>query len=247
MPAQYYKVAEWGGPVGEGVSDAKYISVSGIAKTNLAAEPHIIANELICARLGAALGLPIPPCFLVSDGDTSWFVSMNFNLSGEPLPPVRPAEFVQELPELSAGLLLFDIWVLNPDRHAKNVQFDRFQKRANVFDHSRALMPKDFEPRWFAELCRDGTAIDHGTHFLRDEISDGTHLGKWSKRIAALPEFIIRDAVQGAVGAGLDATDVDFFVGYLIERAGRLPEIVETNISQFPRLSLGLGGSLLWS
>src|SRR5690606_21470959 len=70
MPATHYKIADWGDPVGEGVSGSRYINVTGVAKTNVRGEPHIVANEYICARLAAAVGLPVPPGFLVKkDGE----------------------------------------------------------------------------------------------------------------------------------------------------------------------------------
>lgn len=46
-----------------------------------------------------------------------WFASLDFNLTGITLLPVDVTQCVNLLPELSAGLLLFDILIANCDRH----------------------------------------------------------------------------------------------------------------------------------
>ena len=88
MPVTSYKILAWGTPVGHGVSGAQYVNVSGVAKRNSEREPHIVASELIAARLGQAILLPIPPAFIVDRDGAPWFASLNFNLAGESLEPI---------------------------------------------------------------------------------------------------------------------------------------------------------------
>ena len=42
-------------------SAARYCTMTGIAKVAATNQPYVVANELICGRLGLMLGLPIPP------------------------------------------------------------------------------------------------------------------------------------------------------------------------------------------
>ena len=247
MPPRNYKIADWGPPVGEGVSDSRIVSVSGVAKTYSDAEPHIVANEVVCARLAAVAGLPIPPGFTVEFEAKPWFVSLNFNLSGEPLPPVRARDLLDRDPVLCAGILLFDIWVLNPDRHNRNVALDRTSGRCEIFDHSRALMPLDRPAREFAAANEDDIAIDAGNHFLQKEIQDPAGFGHWFHRFHSIPEFQIRDALDAAVGIGLPPEHTDFFADFLIRRRAKLPTLIEHHRAKFPALDLGLGGPIAWS
>jgi len=237
MPATHYKIADWGDPVGEGVSDARLISVSGVAKTSKATEPNIVANEYVCARLAAAVGLPIPPGFLVKEDGTSWFVSLNFNLSGEKLPPIIPRLLVARKPELCAGILLFDAWILNPDRHAKNLMHYEKTDAVQVFDHSRALMPTDLPQQQYATSMVNSPAI--GAHCLAPVIADGSTFTHWHQRIMAVAEHQITDALNEAAEVGLEPANVNFFRDYLLDRRTRLPNIVAANTSVFPGLNLG--------
>lgn len=242
MPASHYKIAEWGDPLNDGVSESRYINVNGVAKTNLPLEPHIVANELICARLALAVGLPVPPGFLVMKDGEPWFVSLNFNLAGEPLPPIRPQLLVARKPELCAGIVLFDAWVLNPDRHARNLAHDTSTDDVQIFDHSRALMPTDMAQRQYAEQMVDSPAI--GAHCLARELTDASAFKGWHQRIMAIPEHQLTDALQAAVDVGLEPGNVGFFMDYLLERRSRLPNIVAANPLVFPSLNLG---SLPWT
>lgn len=237
MSATHYKIASWGDPVGEGVSGAQYINVTGVAKTNQPSEPHIVANEYICARLATAVGLPVPPGFLVKKGDDPWFVSMDFNLSGDVLPPILPNLLLARKPHLCAGIVLFDAWLLNPDRHDKNLAHDTSSDAVVIFDHSRALMPTDLPQRQYAESMVDKPAI--GAHCLATILKDASTFSVWHQRIMAVAEHQIADALNDAAEVGLEPSNVGFFRDYLLDRRSRLPNIVAANTSVFPGLNLG--------
>jgi len=237
MPATHYKIANWGDPVGEGVSHSRFINVTGVAKTNVPGEPHIVANEIICARLAAAVGLPVPPGFLVKKDIEPWFVSLDFNLSGEMLPPILPELLMARNPGLCAGIVLFDAWVLNPDRHAKNLAHDTTTDSVIIFDHSRALMPTDLPQRQYAEAMANKPAI--GAHCLATVLKDASTFDHWHKRIMALAEHQIADALNDAAEVGLEPGNVHFFKEYLLDRRKRLPNFVANDPSVFPNLNLG--------
>ncbi len=245
MPATHYKIASWGDPVGEGKSEAQYINVTGVAKKNLPArppdraEPHIVANEYICARLAVAVGLPVPPGFLVKKGDEPWFVSMDFNLAGNTLPPILPNLLVARDPNLCAGIVLFDAWILNPDRHDKNLAHDTTTDAVTIFDHSRALMPIDLPQRHLATQAQSTTCFERGTHCLAPVITDASTFVHWHQRILAVAEHQITDALNDAAEVGLEPGNVDFFRQYLLDRRVNLPNIVAAHTTAFPSLNLG--------
>lgn len=141
MPKAIYRIESLGRQLGIGVAGARFVQLSAVAKDNTQA-PYCIPNELICAELGRFLRLPVPPVGIVSQSSGApLFASLNFNLTGNSLPPVNVVKCVQQLPQLSAGLLLFDIWITNCDRHPENfsVDFLASPPQMNVFDHSHAF------------------------------------------------------------------------------------------------------------
>ena len=244
-PPSDYKVLGWGPAVGHGVSQAQYVQVSGVAKTNSDREPNIVSAEFIAARLGQAILLPIPPAFIVTQDAQPWFASLNFNMAGEDLPPVNPSEIVTGFPEASAGIVVFDAWMMNQDRHRRNLAYDSSTGRLQVFDHSRALMPGS-DQREFAHRHRNDLAI--GTkHCLAQHIVDELSFAPWISRISAIPEYYIEGILREAVQVGLDPENVSFFLQLLLRRRKRLPQLLKDNRSCFPALQLGLGSPLAWN
>lgn len=244
MPVTNYKILAWGAPVGEGVSGARYVNVSGVAKTNSEREPNIVASELIAARLGQAILLPIPPAFIVDRDGAPWFASLNFNLAGESLPPVNGAQISDKFPSITAGIILFDIWIMNKDRHCRNLAYHNATERLQIFDHSRALMPHQ-DQRAFAERHRTRLAIGP-RHCLAPYIVDAHAFSLWFERIRGVPQYYLKAVLEDAIDVGLRADNVDFFLNMLVERRERLPQLIDENLQSFPALQVGLGNSLLW-
>src|SRR5262245_35107395 len=112
-----------GGPVGQGAMASVHVGVAGVAKPANPGVPYALAAELICGGLARAVMLPIPPTFFIENNGTKYHVSLNFNLAGQQLPPANPAALMASHHALAWGIVLFDIWVLNDDRHANNLAF----------------------------------------------------------------------------------------------------------------------------
>jgi hypothetical protein len=125
MPARRYKVWQWGGLRPEhGVSDRYDVAITTIAKGNSPeTSAFTVANELVCARLGAAIGLPMPAYAIVERDGEPYFASLDFNIEGQQLPPFNVPRITNEQPALVCGILVFDIWTLNSDRHDTNIAF----------------------------------------------------------------------------------------------------------------------------
>jgi hypothetical protein len=245
MAAQRYRLVSFDRQMGIGVAGSMQVSVSAVAKKNGAPAPYCVPNEMICAELGRFLRLPVPPCGIVrvAAGDpTPWFASMDFNLTGNSLPPVDPARCWAALPLLSAGLLLFDVLIGNCDRHRTNfaVDFSANPPTMSVFDHSHALFGfasgqgqarlADLRER----LAVSGGSHSHGNrHCLLDVITSDGQFADWFSRVRALPDYLIEDLCHDATELGATAQEADEAIRFLKHRRDRLPDIVAGHRSEF--------------
>jgi hypothetical protein len=229
MPATHYKIWAVGNPVGEGATGSMYMGVASVAKCDLDSQPYIVANEYIVASLARAIRLPIPPSSLVSHDGKSWHVSQNFNLSGENLPPANPSAIVAAHPRLSWGIVLFDAWVVNTDRHNKNLSFDQTKDLLQIFDHSHAL----FAQTGRTVLENNLEKLGIGGHCLAPQLSDLDGMQEWADRIAAVPDYYIKETVADVIGINVPKELADWTADYLLNRRNRLVDLVKANITVF--------------
>jgi hypothetical protein len=195
--------------------------------------------------------LPVPPCGLFLDArNTSgvpWFGTLNFNLSGDTLPPADPDECVAAYsdpvhprPDVVTGTLLFDLWVANGDRHQRNLALDTSVTPAqlHVFDHSWALFGRDGAGRLNRLLSALGIgqadSASGNRHCLLDAVKTNTRFRFWTNRIGLIPDYVIYDAVDGAFRAGLiggpEAATVRNFLQY---RRANLVDIMNRCRAEF--------------
>jgi hypothetical protein len=248
MSSAIYRIQSVGRQLGIGVAGSRYVYLSAVAKENsAAAAPYCIPNELICGELGRFLRLPVPPVGIVSQASRGpLFASLDFSLAGNSLPPVNVVNCVQILPSLSAGLLLFDIWVANCDRHAENfsVDFLSTPPQMNIFDHSHALFgyaAGQGEARLATLRDRLGISwttnnpVDSGQHrhCLLDAVNVDNHFTFWLDRIRATPDFYIEEVCQDAAPYGLTAQEVAAVIAFLKVRRDTLRGIVNNHRPEF--------------
>ncbi len=248
MPGAMYRIESVGRQLGIGVAQSRYVYLSAVAKENSAsAAPYCIPNELICGELGRFLRLPVPPVGIVSQvRGEPLFASLDFNLTGNSLPPVNVVNCVNVFPSLSAGLLLFDIWVANCDRHAGNFSVDFYgtPPQMNIFDHSHALFgyaAGQGEIRLTTLRDRLGISwttnnpVDSGQHrhCLLDAVSDDDHFDFWLNRIRATPDFYIEEICQDAEPYGLTAQEVSTAIDFLKARRDNMKQIISNNQAEF--------------
>jgi hypothetical protein len=214
------------------------VAVAGVGKPSNAANPNAIANELICGDLGRILRLPIPPGFIVYKEAEPYHVSLNFYLAGEDLPRADAASLVAEHPKLACGIVAFDIWVCNGDRHAKNIAFDQSTKRVNLFDHSHAFMHGAQGRKHLEGQAGSLGILPH--HCLVPQIANGDHFGYWIDRIERIPEFYIRDSIRECMAIGMTSDDADFCTGFLLDRRTQLTTLLDANKASFPKLQPSL-------
>jgi hypothetical protein len=102
MPGGPYRIVQFDHPVGTGVSGSWCLWLSAIAKYNEPSTvPYCLPNELIGGEIGRFLGLPVPPGAIVHAPGTPraeyCFASLDFNLTGNALPPVDVNDCVAQL------------------------------------------------------------------------------------------------------------------------------------------------------
>lgn len=235
MPATRYKIWAVGPPVGKGATQSINVGVSGIAKSASTTLPYVVANELICGRLAQALLLPTPPGYLIEKAGTPYYVSMNFNLAGEDLPPADCGLIVQKHLDISWGIILFDAWVLNHDRHSQNLAYDSVTDKVQIFDHSHAFVANanDIE----AHLNSNVDKLAIGNHCLAQEVNALQGINKWALRIAAVPEYYIREVVKAAESVGLPPLHTDVCTDFLLHRRNMIRDLIKKNPSTFPKVA----------
>lgn len=226
-----------------GVTGARHIALQAVAKHSTPQHPSVLINEVICSELGRSLGLPVPPYAIIEDdASEAYFVSLDFNLAGEALPPADANAFVSVLPELAWGVILFDSWVINTDRHNGNIAFLQGTSGVQLFDHSHAIYG-------------DGPAgLTHFANFAEDPALANDCLAKvvasldgfavWKRRIQALPEYMIDQALESAVSVGLSPSLVVPTRTFLLARRSNLETLLRGHPTSLPALDPNLWTSL---
>jgi hypothetical protein len=249
-PNLYYAAA-WKNPVAQGASDTWYVELRGYAKVTSPEVPYCVPNEYVCGRIGQLLGLPLPPGAAIkpqSPGGGAGWVTLNFSPKDEPLPPVDPATVVAAVPDLAAGVVVFDLFIANTDRHAGNLAFLPSQKRLDVFDHSHALMGvrdgrvKDRFAEVENETALSGKEVDgisSNRHCLIDHVSDAPALLGWAEDVQWLvgDRFLHRICAEaGALEAGATLEEMMHVEEFLRERRENVKRLLYEHRDEFPAI-----------
>lgn len=248
MPSAIYQLVSLGNQLNIGVAGSRYLTLSAVGKQNVANAPYCIPNEMICGELGRFLRLPVPPLGVVkSAGGECWIASLNFNLVGNDLPPVNPAQCVRLLPSLSAGVLMFDIWIANLDRNQRNLSVDTLATppQMSIYDHGIALLGfgKDKGVERLAERegrlgiswesFQEPTKSGRARHCLLDVIATDDHFDFWLKRIEVTPDFLIDEICNDARPYGLTLQEADAAARFLKNRRDTIRNIIMNNRIEF--------------
>ena len=229
-----FRAREWGDPVGAGATAPQYVTLDGVAKKN---KGYIVANELICARLGLVLGLPVPPGVIVptEDGSGLAYVSLRFGRAGERPPPIIPADFVADHPELAGHIVAFDCWIANTDRHNQNLAYSRGLIAPVVFDHSHAFLGSG-----------NGNGVQHLANHddkavvskcFRRDLSDPTGILAMSDRIESVSEQTVEGIVGQAHELGLLADDEAAAArSFLVKRKTEIADLIKGS-GQLPKIT----------
>ncbi len=234
LPASKYKVWAWGAPVGQGATGSVYVGMSAVAKKATTAAPHFVGNELACNIIARMLLLPCPPGALLQKNGDVYFCSLDFNTAGQALPPINPPTVVGDFPELSWGITLFDVLMMNDDRHNRNISYDTTTKEVTIFDHSHAFMKPagDID----ATLNANNGKLAIGGHCLAAELNTWNGFAAWIAKIKLLPDYCLEGAVDAACKVGIPQGKKAAIYDFLRVRRDTLDAIVTNNKVAFPKL-----------
>jgi hypothetical protein len=229
-----YKIWSVGNAVGIGATGAIHLGIAGVAKRATGSQPYVVSNELLCNRIAASLLLPCPPGALVEKEDEIYFFSLDFNVSGQALPPASAQRIVVERPRLAWGIVLFDILVMNGDRHAQNIAHDRANGSVRIFDHSHAFAGVSGDIG--ATMPARVETLNIGGHCLAAEVSLPDGFEMWCSRIKSLPDFLFQGAVEEACNLGYPGEHAGLCIDTLQKRRNSIDKLVKDNLSSFPKL-----------
>lgn len=247
-----YRITELGKPERGGMNAAVEACIGGVAKSNDECE-FTIANEVIAARIGQTLGLPVPAGVIAEDpAKTLRYLSLDVSLEGKQLPPILTADFCRQEPRLAAGVVVFDVLIANGDRNATNLSSDPAFKppRVSVFDHGHALFgtnPPIGRERLQLAADRLGCVDDDAniacSSVLLAQSLDCGELERWVERVHRIPSFVYDDICnQVASISALNVTPdmAHELASWLATRAARLGDLIWQNQNVFPEVEWSL-------
>ena len=233
----FYEIDAWGEQL-PGASAPQRCTLSGVAKRNSKNAPYAVPNEFICGRLGLLIGLPIPPGAVLSTDDGKLaYVSLQFGPKGEPPPPVNPQEFVEDNPSTAAGVVAFDCWIGNPDRHEHNLAYVRGEPKipVSVFDHSHALL--GIQAGVAVQQLRRTAGDPLVSGILRQHITSSTEFEYWANRISAVSRELIRDICRMVIHPdGITANECCAAAEFLIHRKDCVLEQIRASKGRMPNI-----------
>jgi len=221
--------------------------------------PFTIANEIVAAAIGQALGLNVPGVHSYLIGGTPYVLSHLIDRRSDMAKPTPPpvtsaglARWVTEHPREVHGAILFDLFLANNDRafgpdrrnlflnsddrlvlyDNANCCFYRNRPSAGIVAGIARLDAVEADPQAMFDMAHKGN-----TYF--ELLDTWEFIDFWFSRIQALPDFLFEDAVQRIPGylARPTTTERQRLSQFLIARKRHLVDhIIRCQSSRFPRL-----------
>ncbi|VFA94733.1 Uncharacterised protein [Nocardia farcinica] len=190
--------------------------------------PFMIANELICSRLAAAMGLPVLPGEVATlDDHTKGWATPQIKHDGVTPPPLARTDQILGLYGATiAGAFVFDCWVLNEDRHISNFLF---HPRLGIWliDHEHSLGGRQGES--MSSSTAQSTPLRY--HAFQDVDLPQEDLNYWIRRVRHLPTMVVDLALDEAHARGLlgARTNVVSLQKLLISRRDAIESLVKAS------------------
>ena len=254
-----------------GVAQGQWAKTDVFVKPGLHVEDfdHMVANEYIAGGLAQRLGLPVPPHALVTANiiDSQQkeqllvrFATMDFtgadpdkpNESKGPFPLSDPSLCATQKTDISTGVLLFDIWIANPDRHANNMSYRSHVHPYDVaiFDHGHSLLGHERSHGiGRLESLKDRLGISGGTmtgqnrHVLLDVLPHDTFFARWVERIEQIPDFQIDDLCFTHYEINIEKNERVAISDFLKYRRDKMWHVIGNNGSEFKKVQWSLASS----
>ncbi|WP_254508323.1 HipA family kinase [Anatilimnocola floriformis] len=180
----------------------------------------------------------------VNDEGQRYYASLHVAGSAETLPKATKADISAILcdDKLACGIIVFDSWILNADRHNKNISYDDETQQTFIFDHGAAIYSADDDSPTGqrTEMEKNRNRLGIGAHCLK-EIKSLRWFDHWYNKLLRIPDEFIRDTVKTATTVGLPSEDESFVADFLLERRVRLYDFFyKDHKYHFPKVDDGL-------
>jgi len=168
-----------------------------------------------------------------SDQET-YFFSLDFNIAGQSLPPINAAELVMKHPDLAWGVIIFDAFVMNGDRHPANIAYDVSTDKVQIFDHSHAFLSPAGDIK--TNLANRENNLAVGSHCLVQEINNTQGMSPWLDRVILIPDYFIDGVISAGCACGIPASEQSFLNDFMKKRRDKLSDLFKANMNSFPKL-----------
>jgi hypothetical protein len=220
--------------------------------------PYRIPSEYIAAKIGELIGLPVPPCAITRFGpdNTKLFSSLDFNFERASLVPIFEDVVASKMPLVCAGILVFDIFIGNEDRHDENVVVDRGNdpREIHIFDHDHALLSgmtffgKEKIDKLYNDIGITGKPpINNNRHVFLDQLKSREDLDFWIGRIGSIPDFFLENVCSFAeVEIGLERSVADYLATFLKWRKTAMRGLIKQQFDEFTSMPKPTGPKTLF-
>ncbi|MFE6071239.1 hypothetical protein [Streptomyces sp. NPDC056525] len=234
----YFDVAQHGARIETSSGGVGHLRLNAYARKNTPERPFGVANDFISSSLGMAAGLPVAPGALVGVyGGGFNYASLAFGDRGDQPPPIIPPNFCRERPWEACGIIAFDQWIYNTDRHDENIGHLPGVS-VGLFDHDLSLMNSSLTLESALSLLADCQDRPSTSHCLTAHVTDVSHFGEWFDRIASVTRREIRRITATAFSADLVNADLrDALTAFVEHRQTRIGEFIEQTRSQYLKVS----------
>jgi hypothetical protein len=206
--------------------------------------PTVGANEWIAAELAAVLGLPVQDHVVVAKGGHVFFGSRL--MPDTTFFPALSATILArcENRDRTYDVVVFDVWLINPDRHEENLIARRVRnedKHALMLNDHSHLLVNPLGPPTVSALMR--AVSSSARPYVRQgccigaSIDDPRLLAAALDSVERLSEGQIRSTVATTPAELLSTADQTVYADFLVERQARLRDVVEQDSAViFPNL-----------
>lgn len=152
-----------------------------------------------------------------------------------------PRALATAKPKIAAGIVAFDCWVLNPDRHPGNLAFSPRHGVVSMFDHGHSLLGTSAgQGEQYLEGCRD---MAFWSGCLISELTRASDLRYWAERLASIHDDRVTEIAEAAAELGVCTSQEASKVGEILNhRKKRIGDYVDLGRASFPAVSDWTGG-----
>ncbi|MEM7478421.1 MAG: HipA family kinase [Planctomycetota bacterium] len=229
----------WGPNKATGLSQRqrRIVGINALAKKNPDHEFEIY-NELVASRLGQYMGLPIPVGMVLEKDSELFYASCHVSAATEELPDADLNRFCRDKADLACGVMVFDAWTANDDRHLENIWYNYYEDETFVFDQGNALLSDEGESHLHsAEKC---LCVRYANDALSQFITSLDSFSIWYEAILRIPTSAITALVIEASAVGVDKMLGEKVGAWLLKRREILPRLFRDEVGRFPRLEMSL-------